>query len=372
MGAALRVTLVIPTPALPCGVFEYTATLAEHLSRCPAPTQVQAILQATVLSGSHAHILDRLRSDPTTDLLHLQFGYYLYPPDYLTQILELARRQGWPSLITMHGFRPDMTAHHEIIRRYRTPFIVHSNSMKQGLMACGIAEERIDVLAMPCPDPLPPRQLHQHPQQPPPSPPRLPHQPHQPHQQRRIGYFGFLLPHKGLRELCCALGLLVPTYPDLTATILSARAPFGVSGEYATVIEHTLAEERLRERISWHTGFLSEQQILTELARCAVIVLPYQEHTEIGVSYAASVALASGRPLITTRVSFFENLNGVASQTTSNQPDELARAIRAMLDDPARQATFAAQARSYASHNTWANAAAAHKASYGHLLTHLS
>lgn len=349
----MRITLVIPTPALPCGVFEYTATLARHLnSACEA---------ATVLSGSYAAILDKLRSDNNTDILHLQFGYYLYPLGFLAQILELDRCKGWPSIITMHGFRPDMTAHHDIIRHYRIPLIVHSNSMKQGLCACGIAGERIHVLAMPCPNPLPPPQLQQPLQLPPP----------QPQQQNRIGYFGFLLPHKGLLELCCALGLLLPTHPNLKATILSARAPFGVSGEYAAAVERILAAGRLHERVDWQTCFLSEQLILTELGRCAVIVLPYQEHTEIGASYAACVALASGRPLITTKVSFFENLDHVADQTASNHPAELARTIRTMLDDPARQATFAAQARNYAAHNTWENSAAAHQKLYAHLLGHL-
>ena len=355
----MRVTIVIPTPTLPCGVFEYSGTLARHL-KCAGEA-------ATVLSGSHADILDRLRFDKTTGILHLQFGYYLYPPDFLAQIMGLAHSKGWPSLITMHGFRPDMDAHHDIIRHNRIPLLVHSNSMKQGLCACGIAPERIEALAMPCPNSLP---------LPPPHQPHQPRQPQQPHQtqpppQNRIGYFGFLLPHKGLRELCCALGLLLPTIPDLQATILSARVPFGVSDEYAAAVAYALADDaRLGERISWQTGFLSEEQILTELARCTVIVLPYQEHTEIGVSYAACVALASGRPLITTQVSFFENLNGVADKTVSNQPAELARAIKAMLDDPARQAAYAAQARSYAARNTWSNAAAAHQALYKRILVH--
>lgn len=337
----MRVTLVIPTPALPCGVFEYTNALVEHL---------HCAREATVLSGSHSAILDQLKSDNVTDILHLQFGYYLYPLEFLAQILELARSKGWPSIITMHGFRPDMISHHDIIRHDRIPLIVHSNSMKQGLCACGIAGERIHVLAMPCPNPLPLCYSQQ---------------------QNRIGYFGFLLPHKGLLELCCALELLLPTHPDFKATILSARAPFGVSGEYAAAVAHALAAKHLRERVDWQTCFLSEKQILTELGRCAVTVLPYQEHTEVGASYAACVALASGRPLITTKASFFENLDCVADQTASNRPAELARAIKAMLDDPARQATYAAQARNYAARNTWANSAAAHQKLYAHLLGYL-
>ena len=362
----MRVTIVIPTPALPCGVFEYSATLAKNLN-CAQEA-------AKVLSGSHVDILDRLRFDNATDILHLQFGYYLYPPNFLVQILELARSKGWPFLITMHGFRPDMATHHDIIRHNRIPLLVHSNSMKQGLCACGIAQERIEVLAMPCPNLLSSTQLQQPLQMPPPG--QLPHQPHprtrqsQQQQLNRIGYFGFLLPHKGLRELCSALGLLLPTIPDLQATILSARAPFGVSEDYEAAIAHILADECLRERVDWQTGFLSEDQILTELACCTAIVLPYQEHTEIGVSYAASVALASGRPLITTKVSFFENLERVACQTTSNHPAELARTIKAMLDDPARQATYVAQARSYVARNTWADAAAAHQALYKRILAH--
>jgi glycosyltransferase involved in cell wall biosynthesis len=361
----VRVTIVIPTPALPCGVFEYSSTLAKHLNSA----RMSPRLTATVLSGSHSDILSKLRSDnaAATDLLHMQFGYYLYPPEFLLQLLELSRHKGWPLLITMHGFRPDMDTHHNIIRQNRIPLLVHSNSMKQGLCRCGMSQGQVNVLAMPCPDP-PPLSGHSK-NRPPVSLPLSGHSKNRPPVSAvSIGYFGFMLPHKGLRELCLALGLLLPAFPDLQATILSARAPFGVSGEYASAIAHTLDEECLRDHINWRTAFLSEQQILAELASCTVIVLPYQEHTEIGVSYAACVALASGRPLITTKVSFFENLEGVAYQTASNHPAELARAIKAMLVDPTLQATFATQARSYAVRNSWTNAATTHQALYKRIL----
>ena len=173
-------------------------------------------LTATVLSGSHSDILSKLRSDnaAATDLLHMQFGYYLYPPEFLLQLLELSRRKGWPLLITMHGpsgyehasqhYPPkqNSAAGAQQLNETRLLQMWHvagaskcaRDAMSGSATAVGHSKNRPlcrcrcrdTVRTVPC---------------------------------VRCGSVTLdsCFPIRGLRELCLALGLLLPAFPDLAS-----------------------------------------------------------------------------------------------------------------------------------------------------------
>lgn len=322
----MRVELVIPTPALPCGVFEYTRDLAAALE--------MGGVEAGICAGPHEQVLTRLSSAGSRNLLHLQFGYYLYPPNFLAQILTMARGRRWPVMATMHGFSPVHEAHHRLLRSLPR-VVVHSSRMAHEMARHGFDPAVISILAMPCPPLTRSRTVH----------------------HSRVGYFGFLLPHKGLFELLQAVAGLSRRYPSLEAVILSAQAPFGVSQGYRMQVERALLDPRLEGRVHWNTDYLDRETVLSKLSSCTMVVLPYSEHTEIGVSAAARVALACGRPLITTGASFFDGLEADTYRIASASPEHIAAALDGLLADAAMREEYSRRAAAHAQTHTWMEAA---------------
>lgn len=324
----MNVGLLIPTPQKPCGVHEYTRDLAQAL--------LQTGVQPHMLAGPHWQLAQRLEHLNAIDVLHIQFGYYLYPVEFLRRVAEIAARRRWGLAATVHGFRPDRTAFHEILQPY--PVIVHSERMQNALAGRGFRKDRVFAAPMPCPPVTHP----------------VPVDPF------RVGFFGFLLPHKGLIELCDALKRLTADFPSLSATILSASAPFDVSAAYRTAVSAALSCPELTGRVKWNTGFMLREDVLNALARCRVIVLPYREHTEVGVSAAARVAVASGRPVITTGASFFDGLEADALRVARNDAESLTAAVKSLFDSPDLCDDYAGRSVAHARRNSWRRAAEAH------------
>lgn len=317
----MKVEMVIPTPSLPCGVFEYTNDLAASLK--------EKAVGVHICAGTVRQIADYLENAAGIDRLHLQFGYYLYPVDFLAYIIRLARRRGWPVVVTMHGFRRDYEAHHQLMQQ--TTLVVHSSRMAGELIRTGFSPARTHVLEMPCPPITATRKVH----------------------PSRVGHFGFLLPHKGLLQLIQAVAELSERYPAIEAVILSAQAPFEESLRYRRFVEDALKDPRLAGRVDWDCGFVSRETALRALAGCTVVALPYSEHSEIGVSAAARLALSSARPVVTTDASFFDGLETDAYRIASPSPEAIADAIGRLADDPSLLAEYARRAADHARRHSW-------------------
>jgi glycosyltransferase involved in cell wall biosynthesis len=144
--------------------------------------------------------------------------------------------------------------------------------------------------------------------------------------------FGLMRPYKGLdvllegwrrAELPAGAELWMVGRPRMDVGPLRAASPPGVR---------------------WLTRFVSDAELAALFRAADVAVLPYREIDQSGVLYTA---LAFGTPLLLSAVGGFPEVarTGAAELVPPGDPDALARALGALLGDPARRAALAEASR---------------------------
>jgi glycosyltransferase involved in cell wall biosynthesis len=174
-----------------------------------------------------------------------------------------------------------------------------------------------------------------------------------------IATFGFLLPHKGLLELIDAIALLRSHYPKIALAAQCALHSDSTSRQFELTVRGRIAELGLDSHVLLSTHFLPEEEAAAFLQLSDLLVLPYS-HTSESSSAAVRFALAVGRPVITTRQPIFEDVADLTHQVTSNHPQQLADAIKQILEDKSLSETLKERVRRYHEETSWEKVAKAH------------
>jgi glycosyltransferase involved in cell wall biosynthesis len=181
----------------------------------------------------------------------------------------------------------------------------------------------------------------------------IPHGILSPHHQEKtaenrpftVGTFGFLYPHKNIPTLLRAAARVREFVPDLKLKLLTcARADDASQLERARV-ESAIELHGLGEAVTKRFDFMSDNDIIEELAACDVIAFVYGSSTESATG-AARLALAADRPLLCSRSDVLADLAPLAHVLRSVEADDIAEALIAlaahrdllhMLDDDRRR-----------------------------------
>ena len=284
------------------------------------------------------------------DALHVQHEFNFFPEDQFTLACAAAKAAGRKLFVTLHtgpvvvyqpvrlhGFTPREIVRH--VRRWRraAPYLrsferplrsadlifVHNRATKEGLLALGIPEARIEQIVLPVPTATWTRvsteiaeTLRSGPD------------------DVVLAMPGFLLPHKGIDQTMRALTLLPARYK---LAVLGGETPGGEG--YRKTLEALAEELGIADRIHI-TGYVEEDARLDALIReCDLCVFPYDRWYYANVSSAAlSAAFSNHRPLVAYPVGSFAEINeaaegtiGVADDAT---PEALARKILEMDGAP--------------------------------------
>jgi glycosyltransferase involved in cell wall biosynthesis len=121
-----------------------------------------------------------------------------------------------------------------------------------------------------------------------------------------IASFGFLLPHKGLRELVQAFALLRQHVPGVYLMMLNARYPAAESDAEYHALSEMITKLNLSADVALVTEFLDEADVISRLATADVVVYPYQ-HTQESGSAAIKLGLASLAPVACTPLPIFDD-----------------------------------------------------------------
>ncbi len=149
-----------------------------------------------------------------------------------------------------------------------------------------------------------------------------------------IATHGFLLPHKGLRQLIEAVARLAEARPDLHLLMLNAEYPADpASAEERERCQATIRQHGLAERVSLVTDFLTESELLTWLGQASVVVYPYQG-TQESASGAVRWGLSARKPVLCTPLPIFEDVADVVGFLPGEDPVAIAEGIADLLDDP--------------------------------------
>jgi glycosyltransferase involved in cell wall biosynthesis len=153
----------------------------------------------------------------------------------------------------------------------------------------------------------------------------------------RVLFVGRLAAMKGVPVLLDAFAQIMDRHPDVRLTLIG-------DGPERHHIEAAAASLGVKDRVDF-TGYRSQDEVATELSRTDLFVLPSFAE---GVPVVLMEALASGVPVVTTRIAGIPELvehesNGLV--VSPGNVDALADAMADLLSDHGRRAKMAAAGR---------------------------
>tara|TARA_B100000767_G_C19767957_1_gene538566 strand:- start:1903 stop:2862 length:960 start_codon:yes stop_codon:yes gene_type:complete len=125
-----------------------------------------------------------------------------------------------------------------------------------------------------------------------------------PMEGRVMGTFGFLLPHKGQLELIEAFERL-PGWDELIMLCATRDGSKNMEKKANSLIE----SKGLTGKVRLITEFLDDEVAIATLAKCELLVFPYQ-NTKESASGAVRMGVAAGVPLAVTPIPIFDDVEG--------------------------------------------------------------
>jgi glycosyltransferase involved in cell wall biosynthesis len=168
-----------------------------------------------------------------------------------------------------------------------------------------------------------------------------------------IGSFGFMLPGKGLPELIHAFALLLKAYPNAFLLLANADYPVVESPGERERCRALIRLLEIEDRVRLVSDFLEADETLFLLSACDAIVYPYQ-HAQDSASGAVRLGLAAGRPVVTTPLSHFADLDDVVHRLAGSGVADIVEGVIALLRDNECQAATIRRQREWVHANSWA------------------
>jgi len=143
---------------------------------------------------------------------------------------------------------------------------------------------------------------------------------------RVMATFGFLLPHKGQIELVEAFARL-PGWDELLLLCATREG----TGNTEKRIESIIQNNNLQSKVRLVTDFLNDDVAIATLAKCELLVFPYQKTNE-SASGAVRMGVAAGRPIAVTPIPIFDDIDG-AIKLRGKTVDEIVASISQISDE---------------------------------------
>jgi glycosyltransferase involved in cell wall biosynthesis len=340
---------VLSTWSTRCGIADYTESLTRGF---PPDADVRIYAEARSCGAAEPHVrknweiglhdLVPLEADLEKDsvgVVLLQHNPAFYPEEAFGALLRRLRERRISTAVTLHAARglrlePELAAELGRVER----IYVHRASDGEWLKERGVGT-RVQVIPQGIPH-LPPRSAEW--------------------VKNRIGlagkfvigHFGYLRPHKGVRELIEAFEVLGETMPLAHLLLLCAEYPSDDSRQYRRECEARIAASPFRDRIHASFEHLPLDTAGFLLQACDVIVFPYASSDESS-SAAVRLAIASRRPIVVSGSGIFEELDGIAEVALSREPRPLAAFLSTFAEAGAREGA-GERLRKFAVERDWA------------------
>ncbi len=337
MRHSVRLLIICPSWGRPCGIASYTSRLREGL---------KALGVASDVVTHPDEVRESLRAGSYDGVL-LQHEYSLYYFN-LIQVLRALEEVRLPLVITMHNTDQQgwMGAQHLFLFRTGAWVVVHSQAARDNLLA-GKArpdESKLVIIPMGCPDyrsTFGPRE-------------EVRAELGLPADAFVVGFFGFAAPYKKVPNLIKAVQRLPGVMGYIHASVHPTN-PWAVDQIYREcgLPRRHPGRNRVGNVVLVHEPLPDERFGRAQNAM-DIVALPYDKHgSSISTSMMAYEALASYRPVLTTRVVYFSELEDEVLKVSSPDPDILAGAIRYLQEnDEVRQRLVASAAR-LVERNSW-------------------
>lgn len=167
-----------------------------------------------------------------------------------------------------------------------------------------------------------------------------------------IASYGFLLPHKGIRQLIEAFSQLDHELNDYHLLLVNSIYPDQVSYAEANACHELIRVKNLGAKVSFITDFLSDTETHALLSNADLIVFPYQQ-TQESSSAAVRVGLATGKPVAVTPLSIFDDVKEAVTYLKGTDSASMAESLRVLLDTQASAIALNEEARVWFSERNW-------------------
>jgi glycosyltransferase involved in cell wall biosynthesis len=155
-----------------------------------------------------------------------------------------------------------------------------------------------------------------------------------------------LYPRKKIDTLVRAAPLIAAAYPDVEVRIVGG----GFEWE---ALQRLTAETGAGRYITWLGDIYDRREVVAEFKRCHVFTHPSIQDAFANVCLES---MASARPLVVANAASMPDMVRAAGSgvvVPPEDPEQLAAALIALLDDAGRREAFGACGRSYAEEMTW-------------------
>lgn len=167
-----------------------------------------------------------------------------------------------------------------------------------------------------------------------------------------IASFGYLLPHKGLRELIGAVALLRAKIPKVHLLMLNTLYPVADSKEELCACQEEIHRVGVQDSVTLVTDFLEEGDVITRLAAADIVVYPYQ-HTHESASAAVKMGLASLTPIAVTPLPIFADIATVSHTLPGTTSVDIADGLATLLANPAGNSALASRQKAWVAAHAW-------------------
>lgn len=147
-----------------------------------------------------------------------------------------------------------------------------------------------------------------------------------------LASYGFLLPHKGIKELIQAYKEVVNTKPDTHLLLVNSLYPAPASYEYQKECQEEITNLNLESNITMINDFLSDEETATYLSCADLLVMPYKQ-TQESSSAAVRNAIAVKKPVLCTPSNIFYDVHQVVHFMPSFLPNDMAKNIVELIED---------------------------------------
>lgn len=146
-----------------------------------------------------------------------------------------------------------------------------------------------------------------------------------------ISSYGFILPHKGMRQLIEAFSIIHKQDENTHLLLVTAEYPADVSTDEAKVCRDLVDELQLQDHVTMITDFLEHQESLAWLSLADCIVFPYQD-TQESSSAAVRWGLATEKTVLCTPLDIFEDVTGAVQFLPGISPADIAAGIKQVFN----------------------------------------
>ena len=358
-----------------CGIAEYTRMQVEASERLADfriyPNNGVKLLRQdednverggwiSALEGNMNQLTDRLiHSD--REIIHFQFNYGFFSLNNLSESIERLKKADKRIIITLHktadallcGKKVSLTS---IVSALNScdGLVVHQEDDIDRLTEFGIKREKLFLIKL--------GQVY------------YPYVPIEYAKQQKglksslvIGSYGFLLPHKGIKEIIQAMPSILKEYPDAIYMPICAIHDSSESNQYYIDCQVEIDKLGLQNHVRMETRYLDNDDSIKYLQACDLLCMTYKPSME-SASGATRFCLAACRPTITTDQLIFSEFSNFTSQIESVDPTLIAEEVIALNRDNERKERYVAGMKEHIWSSNWYYTALEYKRLYRKIL----